>query len=105
MFEGFNVSSLSGILIGIISFLIIGVFHPVVIKAEYHIGTKIWPLFLTGGIICVLLSLFVQNVLFSGALGVTGFSFFWSILELFHQKKRVEKGWFPKKERKNIETE
>jgi hypothetical protein len=25
------------------------------------------------------------------------FSSFWSILELFEQKKRVEKGWFPKK--------
>ena len=27
--------------------------------------------------------------------GVTAFSCFWSILELFQQKKRVEKGWFP----------
>ena len=27
---------LTGIIIGVISFLSIGVFHPIVIKAEYH---------------------------------------------------------------------
>jgi hypothetical protein len=97
MFDEISISSLFGIIIGIISFLIIGIFHPLVIKAEYHFGTKIWPLFLIGGIICILLSLLSHNALISGALGVTGFSFFWSIFELFQQKKRVEKGWFPKK--------
>ncbi|MBR2492199.1 MAG: DUF4491 family protein, partial [Paludibacteraceae bacterium] len=29
-------------------------------------------------------------------LGVVAFSSFWSILEVFHQRKRVERGWFPK---------
>ena len=31
----------------------------------------------------------------STLLGVTAFSSLWSILELFKQRKRVEKGWFP----------
>ena len=29
-----------GLLIGIVTFLIIGLFHPVVVKAEYYWGTK-----------------------------------------------------------------
>jgi len=53
-----------GIVIGAATFLTIGLFHPLVIKAEYH-------------------------------LGVVGFSSFWSILELFKQRQRVNKGWFP----------
>ncbi|MBQ5875082.1 MAG: DUF4491 family protein, partial [Alistipes sp.] len=30
---------------------------------------------------------------------VWGASSFWSIGELFEQRKRVEKGWFPKREK------
>jgi hypothetical protein len=38
-------------IIGIAVFLIIGVFHPVVIKTEYHVGVKARPIFLVAGII------------------------------------------------------
>ncbi len=31
-----------GLLIGIATFLIIGLFHPVVVKAEYFWGTRCW---------------------------------------------------------------
>ena len=41
-------------------------------------------------------SLFANNMYLSVILGVIAFSSFWSILELFQQKKRVERGWFPK---------
>ena len=35
-------------------------------------------------------------------LGVIAFSSFWSIKEVFDQRKRVEKGWFPENpKRKN----
>ena len=34
-----------GILIGICTFLIIGLFHPVVVKAEYYWGTRCWWIF------------------------------------------------------------
>ena len=40
-----------GIIIGAISFLIIGLFHPLVIKGEYYLGKNIWLLFLAIGII------------------------------------------------------
>ena len=41
-------------------------------------------------------SLFANNMYLSIILGVIAFSSFWSILELFQQKKRVQRGWFPK---------
>ncbi len=89
-----------GIILGLGTFLCIGVFHPIVIKAEYHFGVKCWPVFLVLGIAGCIGSLFVESIYFSVLLGVFSFSCFWSILELFQQRKRVEKGWFPKKEKK-----
>jgi uncharacterized membrane protein len=85
----------SGIIIGVATFLIIGLFHPLVIKAEYYIGVKSWWLFLLLGVISVVASLLVMNLTLSILLGVVAFSSFWSIGEVFQQKKRVEKGWFP----------
>lgn len=85
----------SGIIIGVVTFLVIGLFHPLVIKAEYYIGVKSWWLFLLLGIASVVASLLVENLTFSILLGVVAFSSFWSIGEVFEQKKRVEKGWFP----------
>ncbi len=85
----------SGIIIGVATFLVIGLFHPLVIKAEYYIGVKSWWLFLLLGLISVIASLIVANLTLSILLGVVAFSSFWSIGEVFQQKKRVEKGWFP----------
>ena len=87
----------TGLIIGAATFLIIGLFHPIVIKAEYHFGTKCWWVFALAGILFVAASLWVDSFIWSTLLGVIAFSSFWSILELFEQKKRVEKGWFPKK--------
>ncbi|MBP5327357.1 MAG: DUF4491 family protein [Bacteroidales bacterium] len=87
----------TGLIIGAATFLCIGVFHPIVIKAEYHFGTGCWWAFLTLGLICIGGSLVIDNNIVSTLLGVVAFSSLWSILELFKQKKRVEKGWFPKK--------
>ena len=92
-----NTFQYTGILIGLCSFLIIGLLHPVVIKGEYYFGVKIWPLFLLGGIICIVISILTNNIVISSLAGILGFSLFWSIHEIFAQKKRVEKGWFPKK--------
>lgn len=91
-----------GIIIGIGSFLMIGLLHPVVIKAEYYFGTKIWPAFLFLGIVCIVLSLFSSGKVVSPLLAVLGFSLLWSINELFEQKQRVEKGWFPRNPNKKI---
>ena len=87
----------TGLTIAISTFVIIGVFHPIVIKTEYYTGTKFWWIFLLCGIICIALSLLVEQVIISSVTGVLGASFLWLIGELFEQKKRVEKGWFPKR--------
>ncbi|MBE6285312.1 MAG: DUF4491 family protein [Bacteroidales bacterium] len=85
----------SGIIIGVATFLVIGLFHPLVIKAEYYIGVRSWWLFLLLGIFAGIASLLVADLTISIILGVVAFSSFWSIGEVFAQKKRVEKGWFP----------
>ena len=87
---------LLGLVIGISTFLIIGIFHPVVIKCEYYFATRCWWWFLVLGLAGVALSIWVDNVLWSTMLGVFAFSSFWTIKEIFEQKQRVEKGWFPR---------
>ena len=90
-----------GLIIGIATFLIIGLFHPLVIKAEYYIGVKSWWLFLLAGIVSCVASVFVVDIILSILLGVVAFSSFWSIGEVFEQRKRVQKGWFPKNPKKS----
>ena len=85
----------TGIIIAVSTFLIIGIFHPIVIKVEYYWGTRLWWIFLVLGIITILVALLIANVIVSSILGVIGASLLWSIGELFEQKKRVERGWFP----------
>ena len=80
----------TGIIVGLATFLIIGLFHPIVIKAEYYLGTKCWWVFLVAGIVFCVLSIVVENLIASTILGVTAFSSFWSIGELFEQKQRVK---------------
>jgi 2-iminobutanoate/2-iminopropanoate deaminase len=87
--------NLMGLTIGIATFFIIGIFHPVVVKAEYYWGTKCWWVFLIAGIAFVVLSVMTEGLLLSTVAGVIAFSCFWSILEIFEQAKRVAKGWFP----------
>ena len=60
-----------GILLGAVSFAVIGAF-----------------------------SLLTENVYGAAVLGILAFSCFWSIRELFEQEQRVRKGWFPKKEKR-----
>ena len=89
-----------GPLIGLATFLIIGVFHPIVIKTEYYFGTRPWWIFMLLGQGCIVGARFVESSRASALRGVTGFSSLWTILELFEQKERVKKGWFPKREKK-----
>lgn len=95
----------SGIVIGLGSFLVIGLFHPVVIWAEYHWSKKCWPLFLLVGLGLLGVSLVIESQLLCALIGVTGFSCLWSIKELFEQERRVKKGWFPANPAREKETE
>ncbi len=70
------------------------------IKTEYHFGTRPWWVFMLLGIVLIAAALCTANITVSALLGVTGASCLWSIGELFEQKKRVERGWFPKKMKK-----
>ncbi len=84
-----------GILLGASVFLIIGIFHPIVIKMEYYWGKRSWWILLLAGLVFCLLSVFTTNATLSAIFGATAFSCFWSIHELFEQEQRVLKGWFP----------
>lgn len=93
----------TGLIIAVSTFLIIGIFHPIVIKTEYYFGTKPWWIFLCGGILCIIGSLLIAGPILSSIVGVIGASMLWSIGEIFEQKKRVEKGWFPMNPRRKAE--
>lgn len=91
----------SGFIIGISTFLIIGLFHPIVIKAEYYWGVKCWWLFLLLGITGIIVSILIQDITVSALCGVFAFSSLWTIKELFDQRERVKKGWFPQNPKKD----
>lgn len=100
MMEFLQEYHLLGLVIGIGTFLVIGLFHPVVIKCEYYFGTRCWWWFLLLGLACAGLSMLTDNVLLSTLLGVVAFSSFWTIGEIFEQQQRVRKGWFPRNPRR-----
>lgn len=85
----------TGLGIGLCTFLIIGLFHPIVIKSHYYFGTRCWWAFLVAGLAACAGSLLTASTFWATLLGVLAFSCFWSILEIFEQEQRVAKGWFP----------
>lgn len=88
--------NLSGPLVGLCTFLIIGMFHPLVIKGEYYLGKKICRLlFVVAGLVALVASLMSTDLLVSIVLGVVSFSAFWGVGEVNAQEKRVARGWFP----------
>lgn len=91
----------SGLYIGIVSFLIIGLFHPLVIRGYWYFGMKCKWFFLIFGIVFLALSICVNNIYLSILLGVAAFSSFWGIKEIYEQRKRVERGWFPENPEQN----
>lgn len=95
MMEFLEQYNLGGLVVGLCTFLIIGIFHPFVIKGEYYFGAKIKWVFLAAGILFLVAALLVKSLIGSALLGVTAFSCFWSIHEVTEQVERVRKGWFP----------
>ncbi len=85
----------TGIIIAVCTFLTIGIWHPIVIKTEDYCGTRPWIVYLIVGLASIIAALFIENTVVSAIVGVFGASALWGIGELFSQKKRVEKGWFP----------
>lgn len=100
-YDGYNYG---GVAVGLATFLIIGIFHPLVIKGEYYFGVKIKWAFLVAGIFFLGLTLLLESMIWSSLAGVTAFSCFWSIKEVNEQVKRVEKGWFPSNPKRRNRT-
>jgi len=85
-----------GLMLGATVLLAIGLCHLLVMKGEYYWGTRWWPVLFFVGSLLIVISLLVDNKFLSGSLGIFGFALLWSIYELFKQRERVRKGWFPK---------
>ncbi len=77
--------------IGFLSFILVGVFHPLVIVYEYYLGTERRWILLLVGCFSLLLSLFLNRLLSVG-FGVFGAASLWSFLEVRWQYIRVCKG-------------
>jgi hypothetical protein len=92
-----------GFLLGLAAFIMIGVFHPVVAKMEYHFGKQSWWLLFLPGLACLVASFFFSSVI-SIILGCLAFSFFWSTLEIFMQHERVMKGRAKKNPKRNYDA-
>ncbi|MFP3860296.1 MAG: DUF4491 family protein [Bacteroidales bacterium] len=87
-----NELNILGFIVGLGSFFLTGIFHPIVKYVEYHYGKKSWPVFFFTGLILAIVSGFLQHTLLTVFTGVTAFALFWSTLEIFKQHKRVIKG-------------
>lgn len=92
-----------GLLLGFCTFLTIGIFHPIVVKVEYYFGTRLWWVFLLCGLVGMGAAPFLTSVFWSALSAIVGFSCMWSILEIFEQRQRVIKGWFPMNPRRRHE--
>ena len=81
----------TGIIIAVSTFLIIGLFRPIVIKTEYYTGTRYWWVFLVLGLATIAAAFLIEDILLSAIHGVLGASSLWSIGELFEPKQRCER--------------
>ncbi|MDR1984155.1 MAG: DUF4491 family protein [Prevotellaceae bacterium] len=77
----------TGLIIGFAVFLLIGMFHPLVVKAEYYLGQKAKWIFGIVSLVSLIISIFVGLEL-SIFLGCLGFSCLWSVFEINKQRKR-----------------
>lgn len=85
----------NGIIVGAAVFMIIGIYHPIVIMMEYHWGKKIWWVLALAGAVFAVISLFVKDITLATVIGAAAFSCFWGIHEILSQEMRVIRGWFP----------
>ena len=83
----------TGLLLGLATFIIIGAFHPLVVRLEYHWGTKPWIFFLIAGLLLIITSLFISRDWLSIFFGVLGFSCLFCVREIFLQNKRAKSGY------------
>jgi hypothetical protein len=83
-----------GLLLGLVTFLIIGLGFVWVIRGERYFGYLWWPYVMGLGALLVLGSLFFRSDWASAILGAFGASLIWGSTELKEQAIRAELGWF-----------
>jgi uncharacterized membrane protein len=91
---------LSGIIVGFSLLVIIYISQWACIKGEYYFTKKFWIFFLFTGISGIIISLISINIIISSISSIFGFVSLWGIGETIMQEKRVQKGWFPKRQKK-----
>lgn len=96
---------LLGLTVGLLTFLLIGVFHPIVIKSHYYFGLECRWVFFVAGIASGVCSYLVSDMIWSTLLGVLAFTCLWSVLEITEQEQRVAKGWFPANPRRRAKEQ
>ena len=74
------------IIIAAETFFIIGIFHPIVIKAEYYCSKKIWPVFLIAGLGFLVGAIFTCGLI-SILFAITGTSSLWAKKNCLNRKK------------------
>ncbi|KAA0273012.1 MAG: DUF4491 family protein [Chloroflexi bacterium] len=84
-----------GILIGLVTFTIIGLGFPLVIRGERAFGYIAWPYMMGIGFLIIFESLFIRNDWACVIAAVIGATFVWGSTELKEQAVRAELGWFP----------
>ncbi len=84
-----------GIILGFITFLIIGLGFVWVIRGERYFGYLWWPYVMGLGTLVLFSSLFIRSDWGSAILGAFGASLIWGSTELKEQAIRAELGWFP----------
>lgn len=83
-----------GFLIGVLTFILIGLFHPLVIKGEYYFGQKVNYAFAAGAMLFAFLSFCLKNYDLEVISAIIACCCLWSIKEVKDQEKRVLKGHF-----------
>ncbi|MFO7998392.1 MAG: DUF4491 family protein [Bacteroidales bacterium] len=92
--------NLDGLIAGMFTWFSIWATRYACIRGEFHFRRMFRYVFLAVGIVAVLAALFVNNLVVSAILAIFGFANLWGIHEVIEQEERVNKGWFPRKPKK-----
>lgn len=84
-----------GLILGLATFLVIGLGFVWVIRGERYFGYLWWPYVMGFGALVVIGSLFIRSDWGSALTGAFGASLIWGSTELKEQAIRAELGWFP----------
>jgi uncharacterized protein DUF4491 len=90
----------TGLILGLCTFIAIGLGFLWVVKLEYYVGAHIARVTGAVGLVVALASLFIPDFMPAAIVGIVGGTIFWGATELPDQEMRVRNGVFranPKK--------